>query len=128
MNILQKFLYGNIENMEYGAFRWWNSKRMEYNLKFIGCLVLAQFLLFGAAQSLQLSADKNIYEKLSGTLIADIVIIIVINILYFLIPILETIAFKSYKPKYRKNVFALTNALNLLILVGAIVFVVILKA
>jgi len=102
--------------------------RIEYNLKFIGCLVLAQFFLLGASYSLKITTATNLYQRVSGALVADVFIIILINILYFLLPVVEISIFKSNKFKYRKNAFAFINILNLFILAGTIILIFLLKA
>lgn len=128
MNNIQKFLYGEIYNNDYPAFKWWTSKRKEYNLKLIVCLVLAQLVLSGASYSLGITTIENIIQKTLSALFVDVVLIIFMNIVYFLWPILEIVIFKSKNDIYRKVCFGFINFISATLLAIAIVFVFILKA
>lgn len=117
-----------MQSMEKTAYSWWNSKRKEYNIKFLLCLFSAQVLFSLVAISSIGNADAGILRRITGMLVADLLIILLINLIYFLWPTLEVIFFKKINILYRKYCFALLNIINALILVSALIIVFINKA
>jgi hypothetical protein len=124
---LKYFLTGPMLQMEKAAFPWWGSKWLEYNLKFIFCLFIAQLLFMLAAISM---ADENFNfaVKLVGMLKADLLAIILVNIIYFIFPTLEFILFRKFNILFRKYAFQFLNLINLIIPILALAIIFIAKA
>ncbi len=119
-----RFLVGPLGNMDLPSYRWWNSKRKEYNLKFISCLLAAQILFFIAYLTLDISDSESILSRIYRALLVDILIIFIINLLYFLWPTLESLFFKKINKLYRRYCFAVLNLSNIFFVVCALVFVI----
>lgn len=119
-----KFFYGKLDNMELSALRWWNSKRLEYSVRFLICLIIAQLLFLLTAFSLGGIDTSNILQRLMSAFFWDLVLLLLINVVYFLWPCLEVVLFKKINIVYRKNCFAFLNVLNVLIVISAFVLVI----
>jgi len=119
-----RFFYGKLDSMELPAFRWWNSKRVEYSLRFLICLIFSQLLFFLIAFSLGGIDTSNIFQRIVSALLSDVVLLLLVNIVYFLWPVIEVILFKEINIVYRKNCFAFLNLLNVLIVVSAFMIMV----
>jgi len=128
LTFVQNFVFGRLEHMDYPALKWWNSKRLEYNYKFICCLLLAQFLFLGASLSLGITNEHNWFQRLIGALVADLVIIFLANVGFFIWPIMERFAFKRKRVAYRKACYAFANITSALLPLGAALLILRLKA
>ena len=122
-----RFLFGPIRNMEWPALKWWNSKRLEYNIKLLLCLIIAQFLLAMVAISTSTGGEFDFVRRLLGAIITDIVILALVNVFYFLMPVLELVFFRKINILYRKYSFALLNILNLVFILVATVMLFVIK-
>jgi hypothetical protein len=122
MNI-HDFIFGPMQAMEKTAYSWWSSKRKEYNIKFLLCLFSAQVLFALVAISSTSNTDVDFLRRITGMLMADLLIILLINLIYFLWPTLEIIFFKKINILYRKYCFAFLNIINVLILLSALIIV-----
>lgn len=120
---LNYFFYGKQGGMELTSFQWWNHKRIEYSLRFISCIVIAQILFLLTAFNLGSIDSSNIIQRIMSAFFTDAILLLLVNILYFLCPILEGILFKKIFIVYRKNCFAFLNLLNVLIVISALVIV-----
>jgi hypothetical protein len=121
---IRQFLMGPLENMDLPSYQWWSSKRKEYNLKFISCLLVAQVFFFIASLSLGISNSESILSRILSALFVDAIIILLINLLYFLWPTLEVLFFKKINKIYRRYCFAMLNLLNVLSVVCVLVFLI----
>lgn len=126
MNI-KYFLTGPMNQMEKPAFPWWGSKWLEYNIKFICCLFIAQLLFILVAIS-KSNENFNFIMKLAGMLQADFLAIILMNIIYFIFPTLEFLLFRRFNILFRKYTFQFLNIINLIIPIFALVIVFVAKA
>jgi len=124
---ISKFIFGPSGQMELSAIKWWNSKRWEYNLKFLSCLLAAQFLFALVALSLSAHSEVGMGRKILGALTADALILVAVNLIYFLFPLLELMLFKKIYILYRKYTFAFLNLINLGIILGAFIMVLLAK-
>lgn len=125
---IHNFIFGPMQSMEKTAYSWWNSKRKEYNIKFLLCLFSAQFLFALVVISSTSNTDVSILRKITAMLITDLLIIVIINMIYFLWPTLEIFFFKKINILYRKYCFALLNIINVLIFMSALIIVFLAKA
>ncbi len=123
---MNNFFFGTISNMELPTLKWWNSKRKEYNLRFISCLLISQLIMFLVSFSLGGITSDNLTSRISSMLVSDLLLIVVINIIYFIWPAIERIGFKN-SPKFRLRCFAFINGLSLMILIGALILMVVTK-
>ena len=128
MELSSRFFFGSAKDASLPAFKWWNSKRLEYNLRFLGCLVAGQVLLLMTSYSLGLETADNILNKIAGALIADLVVLAVVNLVYFLWPAVELLLFRKNPQKYRSVCFAALNGLSLTLFVAIFVLMFALKA
>lgn len=126
MNI-HNFIFGPMQSMEKPAYSWWNSKRKEYNIKFLLCLLASQLLFALSAISSISNSEVSILRRVAGMLTTDLLIVLLINIIYFLWPTLEIIFFTKINILFRKYHFALLNILNILIFISALIIVFISK-
>jgi hypothetical protein len=115
MNYLNKFFIGRWDNNDLTAFKWWNSKRAEYTIRFLGCLLAGQLLIALASFSLGLTNSENISSRLISLLVGDLILIVFINLLYFLWPAIEAIFFRKSPDGYRKKCFIFLNITNILV-------------
>lgn len=113
---LKKFLLGNMSSNEPNSFKWWNSKRIEYSLKLLLCLVIAQVIILATFLHLNEITANRIGYWVGQVFVKDIIVLITANIIYFLMPALETVFFKKSKEKYRKIGFGLLNLISLCII------------
>lgn len=127
MELIRRFFWGQSRDMGLSAFKWWNSKRLEYNLRFLGCLVVGQVLLLMTSYSLGIITVSNILNKVASALLADLVVLVVVNLVYFLWPTLEFLLFRKNPKKYRSVCFAVLNGLNLAIVVTVFVLIITVK-
>lgn len=121
---ISQFLMGSIKDMDLPSYQWWNSKREEYNLKFISCLLIGQILFFIASLNFGISNPENALSRVFSALFVDLLIILLINVLYFLWPTLEVLFFKKINKLYRRYCFALLNLVNVLFVVCVLIFVI----
>lgn len=128
MNKLKMFLYGPLTNHELPAFAWWNSKRQEYNIKLVSCLLSAQFIFFLMAISQNRVTLNNFIQKISTMLYAGALTVAFFNLVYFIFPTLEALFFKKINLLFRRYSFALLNIFNAGILIIALVTLVIVKS
>lgn len=127
MTIWSKYFFGNWSNQDLPALKWWNTKRKDYNLRLLSCLLIGQFLVALTSLSLGATTSDNLLDRLTGMLLADLLILISVNILYFLWPVIETLLFKTSPNRYRKVCFAFLNTINMLILAGYILLMIAVK-
>jgi hypothetical protein len=75
-------------------------------------------------------ADENFNfaVKLVGMLKADLLAIILVNIIYFIFPTLEFILFRKFNILFRKYAFQFLNLINLIIPILALAIIFIAKA
>ena len=125
---VNKFLFGPLIDMNLPPYQWWNSKRKEYTLKFVLCLLSAQMLLFLASFSLGVIKTEEFLGKVINALVLDAVLICVMNVLYFLWPTLEILFFKSINLIYRRYCFAFLNIFSASLFLMAVIFVYYIKA
>lgn len=120
---INSFIFGPMISMGAPAFSWWESKRLEYNLKFISCLLIAQLLFFLVAISNVGLAEFDIVRRIMGAIVTDVIFLLALNIIYFAWPIVELVIFRKINIIFRKYMYALLNILNLIIVIGALLIV-----
>ena len=123
MNILEVFFFGSMAGMELSSFRWWNGKRLEYNARFVGCLIFAQILFLITGFGLAENGTQHVISSLPGMLVSDLFLFLLVNIIYFLWPSLEIVVSKKWSAVYRKYCFAFINFISAMIALGALVVV-----
>ena len=128
MNELTRFLYGSQKESELSAFKWWNAKRWEYTIRIVGCVLTAQALFFLVSYSLGGITTENLIRRVVGALVSGLFVTAIVNIIYFLWPIMEIVFFKKSSLAYRKSCFAFINFISLMLPVGAILLIFIVKA
>lgn len=128
MELSSRFFFGSARDASLPAFKWWNSKRIEYNLRFLGCLVAGQALLLMTSYSLGIVTEDNILNKIAAALIVDLVVLAVVNLVYFLWPAIELLLFRNNPQKYRSVCFAVLNGLSLALFVAIFVLMFALKS
>ena len=121
MNI-KYFLTGPMIQMERPAFPWWCSKWLEYNIKFVSCVSIAQ-LLFLLVITSKVSHHHFFIAKLVHMLRADLLLIVLINVIYFVFPALEFLVFRKVNILFRKYTFQFLNMVSLAFPVLALVIV-----
>lgn len=128
MELSSRFFFGISGDTSLPAFKWWNSKRLEYNLRFLGCLLAGQVLLLMTSYSLGLATADNILNKIAGALISYLMVLAVVNLVYFLWPALELLLFRANPQKYRSVCFAVLNGLSLALFVAILFLIFAIKA
>ncbi len=118
---IKKYLFGPLGSMELSPYKWWNSKRREYSTKLFYNLLAAQcvFLLW----SLSSEGVKffDILFSVPRILIVDVILISIINVVYYIWPTLEYLFFGKINILYRKYTFALLNLISVFIFIGALI-------
>jgi hypothetical protein len=127
MSKVKTFLFGPIKNYEMPAFAWWDSKRHEYNIKLVSCLLSAQFIFLLMAISQNKVTSENFVQKISSMLFAGAITVGFFNLIYFLFPALEALLFKKINLLYRRYSFAFLNVINAGFVLTALVALVIVK-
>ncbi len=138
MNFINRFIYGSSGNMDSAPLEWWNSKRKEYSVRFMACLLIGQALVLFlnlsyltsefTLQGTELKYPLKQIEIELGLIIGyslpyiliDFVILVIVNILYFLLPLIEKYLFSKHHRIYRKSSFAFINSLNIFIVISCL--------
>ncbi len=117
---VRNYLFGPLGSMELSSFKWWNSKRREYSTKLLYSLLSAQAIFLLWSLSLEGVEPLGALLSIPRALIIDVLLISIVNLIYFIWPTLEFLFFEKINILYRKYTFALLNLISASIFIGAL--------
>ncbi len=120
LQLTRWFFAGRQDQMELSALRWWNRHRLGYNLRLIGCLLLGQVLILGAGYGEAYSGWNELSQRIWLGLRSNVALLVTANLLYFLLPWLETSTFKGPPKRFRFYAFTFINTVSVLFVVFAL--------
>lgn len=120
LQLLRCFFIGQQDRMELPALRWWNQQRLGYNLRLIGCLLVGQLLMLVAGHGDAYSDWDGLSQRVWLGLRSNLALLVTANLLYFLLPWLETSLFKGRPKRFRFYAFTLINTVSALFVIFAL--------